>query len=253
MKSPTDEHWDRRARSALDRRNVNIADVFQRELEFDQVERFLTPEMRILEVGCGNGYSTERFRERVQHVDAFDYSEDMVASARRLVGEQNNQFFCDNLLDLQSIKGSYDLAVCVWVLINLASFEEQVEAVETLARVIRPGGRLILAEGFSEGFAELSELREQVGLPPLVPASINFYSSLREFKPQLERLFRIDETFHLGAYDYLTRVAYPLSLGAAEVSHNTDSSRRFADLARAFNGDGFEHLSRVRGFACTRV
>jgi hypothetical protein len=116
-----------------------------------------------------------------------------------------------------------------------------------MARWVKPGGLLILAEGFTDGFEALNELRADAGIEPLVPASINFYSSLADLQPELDRHFELEETFHLGAYDYLTRVVYPLVTAPAPLAHNTVFSERCARLARAFNPDCFAHLSRLRG------
>ena len=90
MKTATDIHWNDRAASVADDIEVNIMDIFQRDLEYDYVGPYLSSDMRILEVGCGNGFSTERFRELVEHVDAMDYAENMIERARERVGERNN-------------------------------------------------------------------------------------------------------------------------------------------------------------------
>ena len=47
-----------------------------------------------------------------------------------------------------------------------------------MASLLEPGGKLILAEGFVEGFEALSELRNELDLGPVTPASINYYSRL---------------------------------------------------------------------------
>ena len=65
--------------------------------------------------------------------------------------------------------------------------------------------------------------------------------------PVIERDFELTDTFHLGAYDYLTRVMYPLVAGPENVKHNTVMSERCVKLARAFNPDCFESFSRIRG------
>lgn len=251
-KSTTDLHWNERAASVSNDVEVNLMDIFQREIEYDYVCRYLEPGSRVLEVGCGNGFSTERFRALVEHVDAFDYAENMVERARTAFGETNNRFIHDNVLDPQHLGSDYDTVICVRVLINLQDFEQQRLAVRNLAMLTKQGGRLILAEGFTDGFDGLNALRDDVGLPPLTPASINFYSSLAELREVLDEWFELEEMFHLGAYDYLTRVMYPLVVGPENATHNTNFSERCSELARAFNPDCFEPLSRMRGLVMRR-
>jgi SAM-dependent methyltransferase len=248
MKSDTDLHWNARAASISDDVNVNLADVFQRDAELESLYGYLGPELRLLEVGCGNGYSTAQFRERVAHVDAFDFSEEMIARARATYGETNNRFLHDNVLAPTELGSDYDAIVCVRVLINLRSLEEQVQALESMAGLLQAGGQLLLLEGFRDGFDALSVLRSQVGLEPIQPAAINFYSWQDELLHEAERLFSIRETFHLGAYDYLTRVVYPLVVQPETPRHNTVFSERAAQLAAAHNPDCFAELSRLRGF-----
>jgi SAM-dependent methyltransferase len=252
MKTATDRHWNDRAESVADDIEVNIMDIFQRDLEYDYVGPYLSREMRVLEVGCGNGFSTERFRELVAHVDAMDYAENMIDRARERVGERNNRFILDNILDPKVLEGPYDAVVCVRVLINLAGFDEQKRAIEVMASLLDPGGRLVLAEGFVEGFSALSALRQELGIEPITPAKINYYSKLSDLMPVLEKQFELTDTFHLGAYDYLTRVMYPLVAGPENVRHNTVMSERCVQLARAFNPDCFEELSRMRGLVLTK-
>lgn len=251
-KSSTDIHWNERAASVAADIEVNLMDIFQREIEYDYVCRYLEPGSRVLEVGCGNGFSTERFRELVGHVDAFDFAEKMIDRAREAFGETNNRFIHDNVLDPQHLDADYDTVVCIRVLINLRDLEQQLIAIRNLAALTKRGGRLILAEGFTEGFEGLNDLRRQVGLPKIKPAEINFYSSYEDLRPVLEESFELDETFHLGAYDYLTRVMYPLVVGAENAKHNTNFSERCSELARAFNPASFESLSRMRGLVLRR-
>ncbi len=248
MKSATDLHWNERASTVKDDVEVNIMDIFQREIEYDYVCRYLTAEMNLLEVGCGNGFSTARFRPLVKHVDAFDYAENMIERARARVGETNNRFFVDNVLAPSAMGSTYDAVVCVRVLINLRNLAEQRAALQNLDRVIRTGGLFILAEGFREGFNALSDLRQKVGLPAVQPASINVYSTQEELLPFFQSRYEPVDEFHLGSYDYLTRVVYPLIVGAENAKHNTVFSEKCAQLARSHNPDCMRSFSRMRGF-----
>jgi len=248
QKSSTDIHWSKRAESVEKDVEVNIMDIFQRELEYDYICKYLTKDMTVLEVGCGNGFSTERFRALVKHVDAFDYSAEMIERAKGRFGEKNNSFFVDNLLDPRTISRQYECVICVRVLINLRNLQEQLTAIENLQAFVKPGGMLILVEGFTEGFFALSQLRAKVGMPKVEPAAINFYSSSEEVLPTMEETMELEDKFHLGAYDFLTRVVYPLVVGPENAKSNTNFSESCAKLAAQFNPDDFEQLSRVKGF-----
>jgi SAM-dependent methyltransferase len=253
MKSNTDRHWNERALAEGDDARVNIHDTVQRDLELDFIFSHLPVDGRVLEVGCGNGYVTRQLRERVRHVDAFDFAENMIARARASYGEVNNRFFHGSVLDPATCEPqTYDAAVCVRVLINLRDLGEQTIALENLARWVKPGGKLILAEGFRDGFEALNGVRRECELPDLVPAPINFYSSLAELTPVMERSFATVDEFHTGTFDFLTRVVYPRLVGSDQVGASDEFHRKIHVVAQQFNPVAMKTLARVRGFALVR-
>jgi SAM-dependent methyltransferase len=248
-KSPTDLHWHKRAQSVEHDRNVNIQDVFQRDLEFEFICPHLSKTMTVLEVGCGNGYSSAVFRKCVRHLDGFDQSENMIARAKNTYGEANNRFLVDNVLSPSSaVAGPYDAVICVRVLINLRNYDEQQCALRNMTARVKPGGSFVLVEGYQDGFRALDALRARINLPPIVPASFNFYSRLDQVLPLVQQDFDITHEYHLGNYDYLTRVVYPQLVGPDNVTHNTEMHDRFAAIAKVHNPDELKPLSRIRGF-----
>jgi SAM-dependent methyltransferase len=99
---------------------------------------------RILDAGCGNGRYT-RFLLREADPDAlitsFDYSQQMLQRARkRLPGDRASQVAAD-LTRLPYADGSFEAIVCGWVLEHLP---EPRPGLHELARVLRPGGKLLL-------------------------------------------------------------------------------------------------------------
>ncbi|MBW7997563.1 MAG: hypothetical protein FVQ81_13495 [Candidatus Glassbacteria bacterium] len=58
----------------------------------------------------------------------------------------------------------------------------------------------------------------------------------------------IIDRFHLGSFDYLTRVVYPHVVGSDKVKHNSPMAAKMTELARVLNPDGLEEYSRLRGF-----
>ena len=247
-KTATDLHWNRRAAAEADDVVVNIGDSIQRNLENDFILPRLPADGRVLEVGCGNGFLTRLIRERVAYVDAFDYAENMVARAVQFCGEANNRFFQDNVLSLENISGPYDAVVCVRVLINLPDVAAQRRAIETMAGCLRPGGRLIMVEGFADGFEALNTLRVSLGIDPLAPAAINVYARFDQLRPTIETQFAIEDRFHSGMFDFLTRVVYPSLVGADGATGPSDFHTRIASIAGRFNPDELQPLARLRGF-----
>lgn len=248
MKSSTDNHWNQRAASVSDDKEVNIMDVFQRELEYDHISRYLKKTDHLLEVGCGNGFSTSRLREMVSHIDAFDYAENMIERAKSAYKETNNHFYHDNVLNLEKIDGAYDVVLCVRVLINLRNLEEQKKAIQNLIPLVKPQGLFLLIEGYTEGFYSLSKLRESLEMPPVSPAKINFYSSVDDILPEFSDSCILKEKFHLGMYDFLTRVVYPQIVGAENAISNTVFSEKCHFIARQYDNNEMEGFSRIRGF-----
>jgi SAM-dependent methyltransferase len=251
-KSPTDKHWDLRASSVTEDAKVNMPETVQRDHELQFVFKHLWPGARMAEVGCGNGYVTQQLRLKVAHVEAFDYSEKMIERARATYGEINNRFIHDSILDPQTIKGPYDLVLCVRVLINLRDLQEQTIALRNIAKLLQPGSRLILIEGFRDGFDAINNFRVAVGLSPAIPAAHVHYSYLHELLPTLEEFFRIEERWHTGLYDFLTRVIYPQLVGAAHATAPGEFHEKIEPVVRANDQLDMGRFARFHGFLLVR-
>jgi SAM-dependent methyltransferase len=251
MKSKTDIFWNERSSVESDVARVNISDTVQRDHELQFILKNLNPAMRVLEVGCGNGYVSQQLRSVVAHLDAFDYAENMVESARKTYGEKNNRFFHDSVLSPKNVGRDYDAAICVRVLINLRNLEEQRIAVQNMARVLKPGGRLILIEGYRDGFDALTKARQKIGLSALQPASINFYSYIRELMPELTEHFAVEQTWHTGMFDFLTRIVYPQLVGPENVEPG-EFHAKIEPIVRTNSLPDLINYARLLGFSLIR-
>ena len=129
------------------------------KLETNFLPKHLDQSQSVLEAGCGNGFLTNIIRDKVKHVDAFDYAENMISRAKSEQGEKNNKFFHDNILSPRHWASQYDTIVCVRVLINLRNLDEQKLAVENMANSLHKGGKLILINLRNLDEQELAFLR----------------------------------------------------------------------------------------------
>ena len=112
---------------------------------------------RILEVGCGWGELAEWLgRETGAEVVAVDLSPRMVELAR----ERGVDARAGDVQELEFADGEFDVAVAAWMLYHVPDLDR---GIAELARVLRPGGRLVVA---TNSRFHLLELRELVGSGP---------------------------------------------------------------------------------------
>jgi SAM-dependent methyltransferase len=237
------QFWDTRAGKGEDR-DVTHPDVWQRWLEIEMIKRFLAPRQRVLDIGCGNGFTTRAIAPLVDEVIGVDYSEEMIRRARSTPSDA--KFATCNVLNLESADfGAFDVVITERCLINLASWEEQQQALRNIASVIAPGGRLLFIEGSADGRERLNALRGVVGLDtmPTVWHNIDFKSSelLRFFKEETD--LEVEHALHFGTYDFIARIVHPLLVAPDAPQYDTRINQIAAKLAL----DTQEHsdISRV--------
>jgi SAM-dependent methyltransferase len=146
---------------------------------------------RILEVGCGWGELAEWLaRETGAEVVATDRSPRMIELARARGVDAK-------LADVQELPfadGEFDVAVAAWMLYHVPGLER---AIAELARVLRPGGRLIAV---TNSRFHLMELRDLVGSGP---STLSFARETGEelLSPHFAHIRREDIDGHLEFAD----------------------------------------------------
>jgi ubiquinone/menaquinone biosynthesis C-methylase UbiE len=111
----------------------------------------------VLEVGCGWGELAAWIaRETGAEVAATDLSPRMVELAR----ERGVAAELADVQELPFADGTFDVAVAAWMLYHVPDLDR---ALAELARVLRPGGRLVAA---TNSVNHLQELRDLVGSGP---------------------------------------------------------------------------------------
>lgn len=106
------------------------------ELECEAVRRYVTPQSRILEAGCGTGLILNRLRPLVKQAVGVDLSSGMLQKARA----RDLDVVQGSLTALPFADASFDV-VCSFKV--LAHIEAIGTAMREMGRVLRPGGRLL--------------------------------------------------------------------------------------------------------------
>ena len=113
---------------------------------FDQVLRGrITPKMRILDAGCGQGRNLVYLMRQGTAVAAVDSNPDHIESVRKLAATivpdlAADQFRVEPLTDLSFPESSFDVVLCNAVLHFLEDETEFQRALDEMFRVLRPGG-----------------------------------------------------------------------------------------------------------------
>jgi ubiquinone/menaquinone biosynthesis C-methylase UbiE len=101
-----------------------------------------------LDLACGPGTFTRAFARAVRFIRGLDITPALLARARAAAAKENLVncvFECGDAYSLPYPAAQFDLAACAYALHHL---EHPAAAMQELARVVRPGGRLALVDIF---------------------------------------------------------------------------------------------------------
>ncbi len=133
----SDRFWDKTAERYA-KSPVSDEATYQKKLA--ETQSFFTPNMCILEFGCGTGTTAVHHAPHVQHIDAIDISENMLEIGRgkaRVAGVGNITFTRGTLTEFNADTASLDVVLGLNV-IHLLPDRQAVIA--EVARILKPGG-----------------------------------------------------------------------------------------------------------------
>jgi ubiquinone/menaquinone biosynthesis C-methylase UbiE len=240
------EYWTRQAREHGQSPSASWSDHRVIEMEIREIAKHLTDGDKVLDVGCANGYSSVQLAcARRVHLRGLDYVPEMIERARAgLATMQDNlvgsvEFDVGDITQLKEPANSYDKVIVVRVLINLGTWERQINGLRECTRVLKPGGLLLLSEATLQGWRRLNALRKEWGMDDIPMPAFNQYLDEEEViaavgsEAKLLELSNFASTYYVG-----TRVLKPL---LAQATHtpvsaadpNTEWNRWFSQLPPA--------------------
>ena len=135
--SKSEKFWNKTAERYA-RSPVSDEAIYQKKLT--ETQSFFTPNMRIVEFGCGTGTTAVHHAPHVQHINAIDISENMLEIGRSKAGEagiDNITFIHGTLAEFNAEDASFD-AVLGLNVIHLLPDRQAVIA--EVARILKPAG-----------------------------------------------------------------------------------------------------------------
>ncbi len=161
--------WDRVAKGYAKRPVADQA-AYERKLEITRSH--LTPEMDVLEFGCGTGTTALIHAAHVRHILAFDFSAEMISIAEekaRAKTVENVTFVQNRIEDFEPPANRYDAVLAMSILHLL---RDPATAIAKTYDMIKPGGTfhsstVCLADGM-RWFQPIAVTGRALRLLPLV-------------------------------------------------------------------------------------
>ena len=155
--------WDKRAKDHGAAWTATLGEKYLRLLEIKKMSALLKKynPQSILDVGCGNGYSTKVYAKKFpsKKFIGIDFSEDMIINANK--GKMDNcDFFVGDVLDFDTLPNKdFDLIFTQRCLQNLENYEKQKLAIRNLLKLKSNKGLLLLMECSKDGVKQLNDMR----------------------------------------------------------------------------------------------
>jgi ubiquinone/menaquinone biosynthesis C-methylase UbiE len=237
------QYWTEQALRHQRSSDASWSDRCVIDAEIRQILRYLQDGDTVLDAGCANGYSTLEFaRQRRIDIRGRDYIPEMIEQARSRLRHDSQpipgtvSFEVGDITALEEPDAAYDKVVVIRVVINLPNWAQQVQALRECARVLKPGGLLLLSEATLQGWQKLNQLRREWSLPDIPMPPFNRYLDQQKVieavapELQLRDLVNFASTYYVG-----TRLLKPLLIQALGLPINVadpsmEWNRWFAQL-----------------------
>ncbi len=187
----------------------SLIDENLRKLEEGVVLRYLEPNFEMIDIGCGDGYSTFEYASHVKRclgVESSDYLRNKAKEKFAEYSLTNTEFQAGDIMDLSKYREQFDIAVTQRVLINLPSWELQQQAIDSVRSVLRPGGLFIMVENTFEGQDAMNDFRARMGLKKISRHWHNLYFNHDELMEFLQSRFHVVAHHTFDLYYLLTRI-----------------------------------------------
>ena len=243
--------WENEGKRIGDSPFATIRDHYFRKIEVKEIINFFKKKKidKLLDIGCGNGFSTLHFSRLAKNIIGIDYSKKLIKNAKNLLKKNNTkkilkeysynltpnskniEFEEGNILDLGKYEKKFNAAICCRVLINLPSKKMQSEAIKNLSNSMKKGSYIFMTEVVGKYHKLLSRYRVASGLSPLETYWHNLYLDEIFFKDACKKHgLKIIKKIKYGEYQIVSKVIYPKFVQPLQPSFLSNFNKFFSEI-----------------------
>jgi ubiquinone/menaquinone biosynthesis C-methylase UbiE len=222
---------------------TTACDYHLRELEIDTAAACMRDGDVVLDVGCGLGYALRQYASRKQiQGHGIDFAANMIRVARELQKDHDHalkgtvEFREASVLELPFPDRTFNVVSSSRCLMALLDWEKQKAALVEIARVLKPGGTLVLMEGTLEGLERLNEVRGRFGLAPIDASGRDRLQTLKFKEADLleftAKYYHFERVQRFGMYYFLSRVVHPLLVAPESPRYDAPINKVALEIAR---------------------
>jgi len=178
-KTPEDirNYWNKRATLG---QLAGSKDYLAKQLEIEAIAKYVKDGQKVLDFGCGNGITAIELARRYSiDIIGIDYAGEMVKAASELAKNESLKgkvsFMTGEVDDLEHFSQRFDLIYTERVLINLADFAAQKQAIVILTHLLKQDCLYLMCENSQDGVNSVNMLRKKIGLSEIKPPWHNRY------------------------------------------------------------------------------
>jgi ubiquinone/menaquinone biosynthesis C-methylase UbiE len=225
-------------------------DLNIRQMEIETVSKYIAKGSRVLDVGCGNGYSLKFYARRLpKKLVGIDFSPMMIQNAKKMVSKEiasgTVEVRVGDATNLSFPDGSFDLVISTRCLINLATWDLQKRAIAEAWRILKPGGRFVMLESSQQGLAKMNELRERVGLYPIVSPWHDLNLDEKKLDSFLRKYFRTLERRSFGLFFFVSRLVHPMLVRPEEPKYDAKINEVAREVQLRLKDDPFRGVGHL--------
>lgn len=238
--------WKNQAIKHKNSHKFSWGDNYAIDLEIMNINKYIPKNGLVLDIGCGNGYSTFFYLDKKpKQIIGIDFEEKCIHYANKTKKERDIGkkiiFKTGDIKNLQYKDETFDLVYTTRVLINLPNWEDQIRGINECIRVTKKGGKVIFSEAFWEPLVLINSLRVIKQLKPLIEHDFNRYLKKQKLEAYLNSKnlkFEVNDfcsIYYLGSRFLRELVTNPNDYPG----YSNPINKIFYDIEKEFSGGGF--------------